>query len=56
MVGDRLDNDILPAAKLGMKTVWVRQGPFAGGNPEALGITPDLTVDSLEELSEKLSL
>ena len=26
MVGDRLDNDIAPAKKLGMKTVWVRQG------------------------------
>ncbi|MBQ2455535.1 MAG: HAD hydrolase-like protein [Eubacterium sp.] len=24
MVGDRLDNDIVPAKKLGMKTVWVR--------------------------------
>ena len=23
MVGDRLDNDIIPAKKLGMKTVWV---------------------------------
>lgn len=26
MIGDRLDNDIVPAKKLGMKTVWVRQG------------------------------
>lgn len=26
MIGDRLDNDIIPAKKLGMKTVWVRQG------------------------------
>ena len=26
MVGDRLDNDIYPAQKLGMKTVWIRQG------------------------------
>lgn len=25
MVGDRLDNDILPAGKLGMKTVWIRK-------------------------------
>ena len=26
MIGDRLDNDIAPAKKLGMKTVWIRQG------------------------------
>ncbi len=26
MIGDRLDNDIIPAKNLGFKTVWVRQG------------------------------
>ena len=26
MIGDRLDNDVVPAKQLGMKTVWVRQG------------------------------
>ena len=26
MIGDRMDNDIVPAKKLGMNTVWVRQG------------------------------
>lgn len=26
MIGDRLDNDIVPAKKLGMKTIWVKQG------------------------------
>lgn len=26
MIGDRLDNDIVPAKQLGMKTIWVRQG------------------------------
>lgn len=26
MVGDRLDNDIAPAKRAEMKTVWVRQG------------------------------
>ena len=26
MVGDRLDNDIIPAKALGMKTVWVKNG------------------------------
>ena len=28
-VGDRLDNDIQPAAQAGMKTALVRRGPWA---------------------------
>lgn len=27
-VGDRLDNDIAPAAEAGLVTVWVRRGPW----------------------------
>jgi HAD superfamily hydrolase (TIGR01662 family) len=26
MIGDRIDNDIVPAKKLGMHTIWVKQG------------------------------
>lgn len=26
MVGDRVDNDILPAKSIGMRTVWIKQG------------------------------
>ena len=26
MIGDRIDNDIVPAKKMGMKTVWIKQG------------------------------
>lgn len=29
MIGDRIDNDILPAKNIGMKTMWVQQG-FGG--------------------------
>jgi len=29
MIGDRIDNDIVPAKQLGMKTIWVKQG-FGG--------------------------
>lgn len=26
MIGDRIDNDIVPAKKIGMKTVWIKRG------------------------------
>lgn len=26
MIGDRIDNDIVPAKALGMKTIWIKQG------------------------------
>ena len=26
MIGDRIDNDIVPAKQLGMKTIWIKQG------------------------------
>lgn len=26
MIGDRLDNDIIPAKQIGMKTIWMKQG------------------------------
>ena len=29
MIGDRIDNDILPAKAIGMRTIWIRQG-FGG--------------------------
>lgn len=50
MIGDRIDNDVVPAKKMGMKTVWIRQG--GGGlwllqGPEQ---QPDFTVDNLGEL------
>ena len=50
MIGDRLDNDILPAQSLGMKTVWVRQGFGAYGDPRMLSKPPDLVIQSMSEL------
>lgn len=32
MVGDRLDNDMIPAKSLGMQTVWIRKGIAAKQN------------------------
>lgn len=50
MIGDRLDNDILPASQIGMKTVWVRQGSFIAEKKGFTRIIPDFTVDNLSEI------
>ncbi len=55
-VGDRLDNDVRPAAAAGMRAIFIRRGPWAwiqapvDDPPEA-----SLTVNSLEELPAALS-
>lgn len=50
MIGDRIDNDVIPAKAIGMKTIWVKQG--FGGLQEALARenASDYEVDSLSEL------
>lgn len=51
MVGDRIDNDVLPAKALGMKTVRVLTGPAAVYRPP---VEPaDLTIRSLSELIDR---
>lgn len=52
MVGDRLDNDIEPAGKLGVHTVWVRQGSCAEGNPERIALPPDHIITKIEEICD----
>ena len=54
MIGDRLDNDIVPAKKLGMKTIWIRQGFAIYQNPQNTEEQPDYIVDSLAELKKIL--
>jgi HAD superfamily hydrolase (TIGR01662 family) len=50
MIGDRLDNDILPARSLGMKTVWIKQGFGALQKPLSKSEEPDYTINNLTEL------
>ena len=52
-VGDRLDNDMHPAAAAGMRPVWIRRGPWAVITQDT---PPDgtLIVDSLAELVERI--
>lgn len=52
MVGDRLDNDILPAKKLGMKTVWIRKGMSRHQDISLGKGIADRTICALAELNE----
>jgi HAD superfamily hydrolase (TIGR01549 family) len=54
-VGDRLDNDVLPAARAGMRPVLIRRGPWGylhAARPDAARVE---VVDSLTELPALLS-
>ncbi|GII91869.1 HAD family hydrolase [Sinosporangium siamense] len=51
-VGDRLDNDVVPARQAGMRTALLRRGPWGyvhAARPEAAGLA-DLVVGDLREL------
>jgi HAD superfamily hydrolase (TIGR01549 family) len=55
-VGDRLDNDVLPARAAGMRTVLLRRGPWGhlhALRPEAA--LADVVADSLAELPAQLA-
>lgn len=54
-VGDRLDNDILPARSRGMRTAFLRRGPWGhihARRPEAA--LADMHLESLNDLTEAL--
>ncbi len=56
-VGDRLDNDIRPAASLGLQTALIRRGPWATiqqEDPDAERV-PTMRVDSLAELPGRIA-
>lgn len=54
MVGDRLDNDIVPANKIGMKTIWIRQGFAEYSTPKNEYEKADFAVDNLNEILDIL--
>ena len=54
MIGDRLDNDIRPARQLGWRTVRVAQGFARLQSPRDSWDEPDLTADSLADVTPAL--
>jgi HAD superfamily hydrolase (TIGR01549 family) len=52
-VGDRIDNDVLPAAAAGMRSIWLRRGPW-GVIPRETPTQAHLVVASLAELAERI--
>jgi HAD superfamily hydrolase (TIGR01509 family) len=49
-VGDRVDNDVLPAAEAGMATCWVTRGPWGQLQEMPDDTEPDLVLEGLAEL------
>lgn len=55
-VGDRVDNDVVPARRAGMVAVFLRRGPWGMIHAARLEATSaDLRIESLDELPEALS-
>ena len=50
MVGDRLDNDIIPAKAIGMKTIWVKNGLAQYQGAELGEGVADYQIGSLSDL------
>ena len=50
MIGDRLDNDIIPAKRIGMATVWIKQGFGGLSKPNEVTEQPNYTINNLVEL------
>lgn len=53
-VGDRIDNDVLPADAAGMRAVWLRRGPW-GVIPETEPAEAALVVRTLDELAVRVA-
>lgn len=50
MVGDRLDNDMIPAKAMGMKTVWIKNGLARYQDAKLSDGVADYQIETLEEL------
>jgi HAD superfamily hydrolase (TIGR01549 family) len=53
-VGDRVDNDVLPAIAAGLSTCWLRRGPWGQLHDLPDDVAPDLVLEGLGELPQLL--
>ena len=54
-MGDRVDNDVVPAAEAGMLAVFLRRGPWGYTHAELPGVArADIRLDTLAALPEAL--
>ena len=56
MIGDRIDNDIVPAKKLGMGTIWIKQGFGRYWNITGDEEKADYEVNNLMEICDILKV
>jgi HAD superfamily hydrolase (TIGR01549 family) len=49
-VGDRVDNDVIPALRAGWRTCWLRRGPWGQLQDLPDDVEPDLVLEGLGEL------
>jgi HAD superfamily hydrolase (TIGR01549 family) len=54
MVGDRIDNDVVPAKMIGMKTLHLKTGWHADQKPRTPDEQPDWSVESVEQMISTL--
>jgi len=53
-VGDRVDNDVMPAITAGFRSIWIRRGPWGVIQRLPDGARPAAVIDSLAELGSHL--
>ncbi|MGH2483337.1 MAG: HAD family hydrolase, partial [Candidatus Limnocylindria bacterium] len=53
-VGDRVDNDVVPAMAAGFRSIWIRRGPWGFIQRLPDGVQPVAVIDSLSELGPHL--
>ncbi len=53
VIGDRVRSEIAAAKQAGCKTIWFRQGKFAGEEPAKKEEEPDQTIIQLKDLLSK---